>query len=292
MLLPKFDFHEPKTIEEACEILAEKGQDAKLLAGGTDLLVGMKRKVLSPAHLVSLGRIDSLKELVSENGTLTIGAGLTASELAESEEIRKMVRAIGMGAASLGSPLIRNLATLGGNLGWARPAADLPPPLLVYGAKAVVQRRSGVRRVSLEEFFKGPGETLLQPDEILTAVEMEKPAAPAGAGYIKLGKRKSLEISLVNVAAFVALDEKDGRITTARVALGAVAPTPIRSPSAEQTVIGENPTDELFTRAGEEAAKDSRPIDDFRGSADYRRAMVAVLTKRALSMALEQARGN
>jgi carbon-monoxide dehydrogenase medium subunit len=239
--------------------------------------------------LVSLGRIDSLKELASGNGTLTIGAGLTASELAESEEVRELVSALGVGAAGLGSPLIRNLATLGGNLGWARPAADLPPPLLAYGARAVVQRRSGVRHVPLEEFFKGPGETVLQPDEILTGVEMEKPTGPAGAGYIKLGKRKSLEISLVNVAAFVALDGKDGKILTARVALGAVAPTPIRAPSAEKALIGEHPSQELFARAGEEAAKDSRPIDDFRGSAEYRRAMVAVLTKRALNMALEEA---
>ena len=290
MLLPKFDFHEPKTIEEACEILAEKGRDAKALAGGTDLLVGMKRKVLSPGHLVSLGRIEELKTLASGNGVITIGSGLTASELADSAEIQKTLSALSTGAGGLGSPLIRNLATLGGNLGWARPAADLPPPLMVYGAAVVVRRKSGERRVLLEEFFKGPGETVLHHDDLITAVEMERPKPPAGAGYIKLGVRKSLEISLVNVAAAITLDGKDGVIAAARIALGAVAPTPIRSPSAEKVLVGERPTEELFARAGKEAAKDSRPIDDFRGSAEYRRSMVAVLTKRALDMALTESK--
>jgi len=290
MLLPKFDFHEPKTVEEACEILAEKGRDAKALAGGTDLLVGMKRKVLSPGHLVSLARIEELKTLASGNGVITIGSGLTASELANSAEIQKRLSALSTGAGGLGSPLIRNLATLGGNLGWGRPAADLPPPLMVYGAVAVVRRKSGERRVLLEEFFKGPGETVLHPDELITAVEMERPKPPAGAGYIKLGVRKSLEISLVNVAAAITLDGKDGVIATARIALGAVAPIPIRSPSAEKVLVGERPTEELFARAGEEAAKDSKPIDDFRGSAEYRRSMVAVLTKRALDMALTESK--
>jgi carbon-monoxide dehydrogenase medium subunit len=119
---------------------------------------------------------------------------------------------------------------------------------------------------------------------------MERPKPPAGAGCIKLGVRKSLEISLVNVAAAITLDGKDGVIAAARIALGAVAPTPIRSPSAEKVLVGERPTEGLFSRAGKEAAKDSRPIDDFRGSAEYRRSMVAVLTKRALDMALTESK--
>jgi carbon-monoxide dehydrogenase medium subunit len=291
MLLPKFDFYEPLSIEEACEILAEKGRDAKALSGGTDLLVAMKRKVISPGHLVSLGRIQELKTLALGNGALKMGAGLTASELAESQEIQRMAGALGTGAGGLGSPLIRNLATLGGNLGWARPAADLPPPLMAYGAVVVLRSQSGERRVPVEEFFKGPGETVLHPEELVTAVEMERPEMPFGAGYIKLGVRKSLEISLVNVAAFVALDGNDGPIARARVALGAVAPTPIRSSSAERVLTGERPSEELFARAGEEASKDSRPIDDFRGSAQYRRAMVGVLTRRALNIAVAEAQG-
>lgn len=290
MILPKFEFHEPQSLEEAGEIMSNLKDKGRLLAGGTDLLVNMKKKIISPQHLVSLARIEALKEIESTNGHLRIGACVTASELAESEVIGRSVGALAGGAGSLGSPLIRNIATVGGNLVTARPAADLAPALMVYGAEVLLKTTSGERSVPLEDFFKGPGETLLGPDEILIQVVLKKPSPASGAAYIKLGVRKTLEISLVNVAVYIGLDSQDGSIKTARVALGAVAPTPLRASSAEKVLLGEKPSPELFEAAGNEAAKESRPIDDFRGSKGYRKDMVKVLTRRALGKAYDEAK--
>lgn len=290
MLLPKFEYHEPRSLAEACKLMAELRAKAKVLAGGTDLIVNMKRRVLSPKHVVSLSRVRELKGLESGKKTLKIGGGLTVSELEGSADAKKILRALQGAASVLGSPLIRNLATVGGNLVTARPAADLPPPLMAYGAKVVLKHASGKRTLSLDGFFKGPGETVMGPAEILYQVVVDRPPPHSGAGYLKLGLRKALEISMVNVASFIELDRPDGVIRSARIVLGAVAPIPMRAPAAEKVLVGEKPSRALFAFAGETAAKESRPIDDFRGSADYRRAMVAILTRRTLETALKQAR--
>lgn len=292
MLLPKFDFYEPTKLPEACEIMDDLKDKAHPLAGGTDLLVNMKKKLIAPEHLVSLARIEELKGIDASNGILKIGACVTAAELAESEVIRGLFGALEGAAASLGSPLIRNLATIGGNLVAARPAADLPPALMAYGAEVILKRSSSDRSVPVEDFFKGPGESILESDEILTQVLLKKPQPASGAAYIKLGVRKTLEISLVSVAVYIGLDSQDGSIQIARIVLGAVAPTPIRAPSAEKILLGEKPSGALFESAGNEAANNSRPIDDFRGSAEYRRDMVKVLTRRALSKAYHDAQEN
>jgi len=289
MLLPKFEFYEPTNLQETCQVLAGGKGDVKLLAGGTDLIVNMKKRILSPGKVVSLARIPDLKKMETSGDSLTIGACLTAGELAHSEAIGKHWNALAAAAGNLGTPLIRNLATVGGNLVSARPAADFPLPLIAYEAKVLLKKSSGDRRVPLEDFFLGPGQTLLEPDEILTEITVDSPPPVSGAGYMKLGIRKTLEISIVNVVSFLSLDDRDGTIRAARVVLGAVAPTPIRAPSAEKALIGERPSHALFMKAGEAAARDCRPIDDFRASADYRRAMVEVLTRRTLAMAREQA---
>jgi CO/xanthine dehydrogenase FAD-binding subunit len=291
MILPKFDYHDPPTLDEACQIMAELKEKARPLAGGTDLLVNMRRGSISPEHVVSLGRIEELKGVHLSNGQLRLGACVTAAEIGQSKEVNDLINPLASGANRLGSPLIRNLATIGGNIVTARPAADFPPPLMAYGASVVLKNSSGKRTLSLDNFFRGPGQTVMEPDELLTEITIEKPPPYSGGDYIKLGARKTLITSIVNVAAFLSLDGRDGTITSARVVLGAVAPVPVRAPSSEQVLLGENPTDALFLRAAEAAAGDSKPIDDFRGSAEYRRAMVEVLTRRALSMALRKAGG-
>lgn len=292
MILPRFAYHDPSTLEEACQIMADLKEKARPLAGGTDLLVNMRKGTLSPENVVSLGRIEELKAKTTSNGRLRLGACMTVAELAEWKETGDRLGALVAGAKKLGSPPIRNLATLGGNLVTARPAADLPPPLMAYGASVVLKKALGERTVPLDEFFRGPGETVMDSDEILKEILVETPPPHAGAGYIKLGLRKTLVISLVNVAAFLSLNEKDGAIESARVVLGAVAPVPMRAPSAEKMLLGERPGDSLFAKAGEAAAEESKPIDDFRGSAEYRRTMVAVLTRRALNTALRNIGGN
>lgn len=287
MLLPKFDFHEPATETEAFELMAGFGKKARPLAGGTDLMVNLKKKILNPGHLVSLGRIAALQEMTSDNGALVIGAGCTIADLAQSEEMAKKVRALSSGAKSLGSPLIRNLATIGGNIGSARPAADLPPSLIAYGAFAVLKSIRGERTLPVEDVITGPGTTALQPDEIITAVHVPAPEANAAAGYMQLGARKAQDCNLVNVASFISLAE-DGTIEKARIVMGSVGPVPLRAGTAESLLIGERPNDSLFIKAGRAASSDSRPILDFRGTAEYRRAMVGLLTRRTLAMALEE----
>ena len=290
MSLPSFEFHEPTSVTEACALLARHCGEARPIAGGTDLLVNMKKKVLSPGHLVSLGRLAELSRLERSNGTLWIGAGVTVSEIAASAAAAKAAGALGQAARELGTPLIRNLATIGGNIGSARPAADLPPSLLVYGAELVLESVSGERRLPIAEFFKGPGLTAARADELITAIVIEIPRGYSGAGYLNLGVRKAQDCNIVNVASFLELDEKAERIRTARMALGSVGPTPLRSLKAEALLVGEKPGERLFARAAEAATRDCTPILDFRGSAEYRRAMVDVLTRRTLALALAEAR--
>jgi len=287
MLLPRFEFHEPETVEEACRILGELGEKAKTLAGGTDLFVNMKKKVLAPEHVVSLDRIESLSKIDASNGVLKIGACAKAADIALSEAVGADFPALQTGASKLGSPLIRNLATIGGNLVSARPAADFPPPLMAYNAKLVLKSNDGERTVALSDFIKAPGQTVISPEEILETILLEKPKAHSGSAYIKLGIREALEISLVNVAVSITMDGSDGPVKSACVVMGSVGPTPLLSPSAEKTLVGEKPSEALFLAAAEAAAMDSKPIDDFRASAEYKRAMVKELTKRALLQAYE-----
>lgn len=290
MLLPRFQYHEPENLKEACEMLAEFEGKARLLAGGTDLLVNMKKGVVSPKQVVSLTRIKKLKSISIEGRGIRIGACATAADIAVSSDLRHDFMALSMGAAHLGSPLIRNLATIGGNIVSARPAADMPPSLIAYGARVVLEKRGVERIQALEDFFKGPGQSMAGPDEIVTKILLESPPPYSGSGYVKLGKRRALEISIVNVAAFIVLESPDGPIRKARVVLGSVAPVPLRARNAEKMLIGQKPGEVLFTKAGDAAAKESKPIDDFRGSAQYRRNMVTVLTKRALNMAFGEAK--
>jgi CO/xanthine dehydrogenase FAD-binding subunit len=290
MLLPKFEYYEPKTLSEAGKILGELGTAAAILAGGTDLLVNMKQGKAWPRHVVFLGRIGELKEVKREEGTLSIGACITVADLKELDLLKADFKGLCEGAAALGSPLIRNLATLGGNIVTARPAADLLPPGIAYDASVTLRKKSEERTLAMEEFLKGPGETVIGPGEILCNILLREPPLYSGGGYVKLGVRKALEISLVNLAAFFALDGPSGPIQEARVVLGAVAPTPIRSPSAERVLIGEKPGEALFIEAGEAASRDAKPIDDFRASADYRREMVKALTRKALRQAYEEAK--
>jgi carbon-monoxide dehydrogenase medium subunit len=291
MLLPKFEYYEPSTIEEALHLLSELGGNAKVLAGGTDLLVRMKQKVDRPSHVISVARVPGLEEIIPRNGHgVTVGAGVTAAALSRSELLMDRFTPLALAAGRLGAPMIRNRATIGGNLVNARPAADLPPPCMVLNASLKLKSLSGERDVPIMDFFRGPGETTIEPNELMVSINMETPPPWSGGAYIKLGARKTLEISMVNVATLVTLQSPDGPIVDARIALGAVAPTPVRAYAAEELLIGETPSDELFQRAGEVGVGMCSPITDHRGTMEYRCMMIEVLTKRSLGQALEQAR--
>lgn len=289
MLLPQFNYHEPATLAEACEIKGRYREDARLLAGGTDLLVHLKKGLASPEHIISLGRIKALAAIDQKDGAVSIGAGVTVTNLIASTVIARTFGALKAGGIALGSPSVRNRATIGGNINSARPAGDLIPSLMVYGATLVFESVSGTREMSIEEFITGPGKTLIRPDEIMTRIVVPVPLSNSGAAYLQLGKRKTLEINIVNVASFLSLDS-NGAISMSRITLGSVGPTPLRATAAEAILTGKIPDEALFFEAAEAARqKDCRPIDDFRGSAGYRRAMVGVLTKRTLAEAYKAA---
>jgi len=289
MLLPRFQYHEPATLAEACRMMAELGGGVRPIAGGTDLVVNMRRGAVAPGHVVSLGRIKELCAMHLSGRTLRIGACCTVASLAGSSDIASQFHALNEGALSLGSPLVRNLATAGGNLVTARPAADLPPPLMAYGGTVTLQSSQGQRLVPLDQFFVGPGRTVMEPSEILTSIALETPSPFSGSSYIKLGTRRALEISIVSVASCLTLERPGGRIQSARIVLGSVAPAPMRAEDAEKNLIGEIPSPPLFAEAAKVAAGESKPIDDYRGSAQYRRDMVSVLTQKTLQAALERA---
>jgi carbon-monoxide dehydrogenase medium subunit len=212
------------------------------------------------------------------------------AKLSASPLIQKKFAALKVGCDNLGSHLIRNRATIGGNACNASPAGDTLCPLLVYDAMVLLASADAKREIPIVEFFTGPGKSCIQADEILTGFRLPMPAEHSGAHYIQLGKRKSSEINVVNVASFLEYDPGTGKVTTARIALGAVAATPIRSPKAEAALLGQTPEEAAFFAAGEMARReDCRPIDDFRGTAGYRQAMVGVLTKRTLATAYDRA---
>jgi len=292
--LRAFEYHAPATLDEAISLLQRHGESARPLAGGTDLVVQMKESATKfplPSHLVSLLRVPELRGIeFSDKEGLRIGAGATMTEVADSPAIRERYTAIAEGAALVGSIQTMNMATVGGNLCNAAPSADIAPPLIVFDAEAVIVGPSGRRSLPLEEYFLGPGKTALAPHELLAEVRVPVPSASTGSAYARHTPRKQMDIAVVGVA--VALTLAGGRIERARVALGAVAPMPVRAGRAEAQLEGEPPSDECLARATDAAVEESSPISDVRGSAEFRRHIVRVTTERMLRLAAERARGS
>ncbi len=290
MLLPKFELHEPVSIEDALELKKSHGADARLMAGGTDVLVLLKKKVIFTDTIISLLQIKELSQITQTNDTVIIGTCATMAQLSASPVIQEKFSAIKTACQSLGSHLIRNRATIGGNCCNASPAGDTIPALMIYDAKVMIESADNKRELPIKDFFKGPGKTDLTPNEILTGFKLPIPPANSGAHYIQLGKRQSSEINVVNVGSFLEYDPDTKKVLNTRIALGSVAATPIRAEKAENLLKGKPAEESSFYDAGEAARKeDCKPIDDFRGSAAYRQAMIGVLTKRTLQAAFEQA---
>jgi CO/xanthine dehydrogenase FAD-binding subunit len=246
-----------------------------------------------PKFLISLHRLKDLKGIKKlADGALEIGALITITEIERSSEVRRNWEALAEGADNLGSPLVRNRGTLGGNIANARPAADLAVPTIGLGGMLTLRSLDGERSIAAKDFPRAPGVTEIKPDEILAAVTY--PAAPlySGSAYYKLANRKALEISTVGVSVWLALEEPNGRIKDVRIALGAVGPTPIVAGSVKDILTGKIPDEALFKSAAQAAANDARPIDDHRGSAQYRLQMVELLSERLLKIAYERAGKN
>lgn len=278
------------TIEEA---LAALEPGAEVLAGGTDLVVGARsgRRAL-PETLIAIDRIAELKQLQTEaDGTLTIGALVNHETLYRSRTVREAATAISDGAGVIGSPATRHVGTIGGNLANGSPAMDTGAPLVVLGARVELRSAQRQRTIPVEELFAGPGRTHIARDELLVAVQVPPAGERAGSAYVRLEYRRAMEITVVGVAASVALDPGGDTIESTRLALSSVAPTIIRAHDAEAALVGGQARDASFEAAGRSAAEIARPISDVRAGADYRRAMIAVIVKRALDAATTRARG-
>lgn len=281
--LPRFDYLAPKTINEALSMLSQYKGEAKVIAGGTDLIPKLKRRQIeTPAYIIDLKGIPDLDYIqYDETGGLRFGVLTTIRAIETSPVIRERFRVLAQAASSMASIQVRNKGTIAGNICNAVPSADAAPALLTLQARLKIASQKGEKTVDIDDFFAGPNETILSDEELLTEI-MVPDLPPKSRGiYLKLGPRKSMDLAIVGVA--VVFVEENGICKDVRIALGAVAPTPMRVKKAEFLLIGKKLSDGLVDSAAQIASEESQPIDDHRASSEYRREMVRVLTKRALN---------
>jgi len=309
--MKKFDYFKPKTLEEALSLLANYGEKARLIAGGTDVIVMIKQKTMAPDVLISLQGIPDL-DRIQYNGSLSIGPMVTHRAIEKSAVIRENFSALADAVDDLGSIQIRNVATLGGNLCTAAPSADTATPLLVLGTQVKIKSIKGERTLPIEDFFKGPGETALKTGEIVQELLIPKLLPNTGSAYHKLQRRLALDLPILGVSVLLSLDKN--RVTCSdmlctaspistilhqmeedeiicrevRIALGVAAPTPMRALKAEALLRGKKLSDERLEEAAQMASQEAQPRDTLRGEAWYRKDMIRVLVKRMAMRSIER----
>jgi carbon-monoxide dehydrogenase medium subunit len=284
----EFEYVKPSTLGTAFDLLSKHGDQAAIFAGGTDLLVNMREGRKRPKQIVDIKAIPELSQFKRENGHLIIGSTVKWAVLAESDIVKKDLQIFAEATDVFGSPQIRNVATIGGNICRASPACDMGPPLLVLDATVTLVSQKGERSVPVKEFFVSPEETSLQKGEILKSIQVPIPPKNMGTAFLKI-RRTGFDLAIVNAAA--ALTVKDKKFEDVRIALGSVAPTPIRAPKAEDQLKGQACTDENIQKAALTASAETDPISDLRSSAEYRREISKVLVKRAIHAAVAKAGG-
>ncbi len=286
ILVHEFTYLEPDSVGEAIELLAAHGDAARVLAGGTDLLVQMKMERQKPGYVIGIGKLAALRGICQGVDKLTIGALTTIRDLARDAMVRENLTALAEACAAFSTAQVQAMGTVGGNLCNGSPASDTAPALIALGAEAVLVGPEGETRLPLERFFRGPGKTACRPDQLLTAVEISYPVAQAGTAFVKIG-RVAADIAKANAAVYLVRD--GDRITDCRLAFGSVAPTPMRTPRAEAILRGQTLTPELIAQAAAVAAEEISPIDDVRSTAAYRRQVVAALAMDGIQHAWERA---
>jgi carbon-monoxide dehydrogenase medium subunit len=288
MIPAAFEYHAPSTIGEATALLSKLGEDAKVLSGGQSLIPLMKLRLASPAHLVDINAIPGLAGIREADGFLRIGALTRESELEESDIVRSRYPLLHDTSKVIADPLVRNLATVGGNLAHGDPANDHPATMLALGAEVVAIGPKGERRMPIGSFFTSPFETSLKPDEILVEIRIPVPPARSGGAYLKL-ERKVGDFATAAVAAQVTLGT-NGACEYVGIGLTNVGLTPIKAVRAEAYLKGQAPHEAAIKRTAELAAEAAEPSDDLRGSVEYKKDLVRILTARALRKAAERAR--
>jgi aerobic carbon-monoxide dehydrogenase medium subunit len=283
-----FDYHAPATLEEAISLLARLGDSAKVLAGGHSLIPAMRFRLSLPGALVDLNNLDTLRYIREEAGALAIGAMTPEAWLDESDLVRKKYPLLSDTSHVIADPLVRNRGTIGGNLAHADPANDHPATMLAFGATLVAQGPKGRRQIAIDDFFTGLFENSLAKGEILVEVRVPAPAAGSGGAYVKM-ERKVGDYATSAVA--VQLTVKGGVISAARIGLTNVSAVPMRATNAEAALVGKRVSSDVVEAAGKAAAGQCDPSGDLRGSADYKRDVTRVLTKRAILRAMQRAEG-
>jgi CO/xanthine dehydrogenase FAD-binding subunit len=284
-MIPSFDYKTPKALEEACRLLGEFRGAARIIAGGTDLVVALRSGDLRPRCLIDITRIEELQRIVEEGGRIAIGAGVTHSEISSSPIVRKYGGVLSKAASWIGSPQIRNLGTLGGNIVNASPAADTIPPLMTLNAVGRILSSEGEKEVPLDQLFKGPYETNLKPHEILAQVKFPKLPAAAKSSFIRLARREAMAIARMSVA--VVLQMEDGRIEEIRISAGSITPAPQRMSEAEALLKGRSPDEEGLRLAARQISETMIRASGMRPSTSYKKPVVEALFIRAVKQAVE-----
>lgn len=292
VFLMRFNYFEPTSVQEAVDVLGRGNGKYKALAGGTDLIIALRRRVANYEALVSIKGLPDITSWSVEPGKgLRIGAATPFRQLETSPAVIERFPALVEAIRVVGSIQLRNTATIGGNLCNASPSADSVPPLMVVGATAtIVEDGSSTYTIPVAQFFAGPGHSVLGPAGLLLWLDVPEPRRMTGTCFERLTPRNALDIAIASVASQVTLDQSSGKVEDVAIALGAVAPTPVRALKAEEILRDHEPTPELLAKAGKIAKEECTPIDDIRGTAFYRRAMVEILVRRTLERAVDRAR--
>ncbi len=279
MSLSSFSYWQALTVTDALQILHNEQQEVKLLAGGTDFTVQRKEGLWQDKHILDIWKTKGLDYIRESGESIQLGARITMDELIDSSVVRKYAKPLHLAACVFASPQIRNRATLGGNINNASPAGDTLPALFVLNAKLKLSTAKKERLVPIHEFFRGPRKTLLQPNEMLTEIIIDKLDPKYQSDFYKLGERNAVAIAIVNLAVCRKIDPRSHKVTDIRISYGSVAPTVIRAPQTEQLLLHQTLTESLINKAAEIAQSEVSPISDVRASADYRKEMAASLLK-------------
>lgn len=285
-MIPPFDYKIPKTIEEACDLLWKAKGKAKIIAGGTDLVIGLRNGDHAPPFIIDITRIEELRKIEEKNGMVSIGAAITHSEIASSSLVKKYGKVLSDAASEIGSPQIRNVGTIGGNIVNASPAADTLPPLMVLNAMGRVASKDGMKDVPLVHLFQGPYQTNLKPHELLVQIIFPKLYPDVRSNFVRLARREAMAIARMSVAVILQIEKN--RIEDIRISVGSVTPTPQRMSEAEAFLRGKTPGEELLQKASLKISGPMVQQSGIRPSTSYKKPVVEYLFMRAMRKVLEK----
>jgi CO/xanthine dehydrogenase FAD-binding subunit len=287
-MIPPFKYKIPKTIEEACDLLWRAEGKAKIIAGGTDLVIGLRNGDHAPPFIIDITRIEELRKIEEINGSVSIGAAATHSEIASASLVKKYGKVLSDAASEIGSPQIRNLGTIGGNIVNASPAADTLPPLMVLNAMGRVASKEGIKEVPLVHLFKGPYQTNLKPHELLVQIIFPKLSSEVRSSFVRLARRDAMAIARMSVAIVLQIEKRKHRIENICISVGSVTPIPQRMSEAEAFLKGKSPDEEFLQKASLKISETMIQQSGIRPSTSYKKPVVEALFMRAMRKVLEE----